>query len=102
MSAAPAWEQELKMTSPFPSQGQDFAHGQSYREGSRRFSSDTSAPAHRFFPVLPLMGDCIYAVTQGGIAVCINQSVLIGGKKIFGDADVSETALFIGVAVFCA
>lgn len=59
-------------------------------------------PLTDFFPVLPLMGDCIYAVTQGGIAVCINQSVLIGGKKIFGDADVSETALFIGVAVFCA
>lgn len=48
------------------------------------------------------MGDYIYAVTQGGIAVCINQSVLIGGKKIFGDADVSKMAFLIGVAVFCA
>ena len=48
------------------------------------------------------MGDYIYAVTQGGIAVCIHQSVLIGGKKIFGDADVSKMAFLIGVAVFSA
>lgn len=59
-------------------------------------------PFTDFFPVLPLMGDYIYAVTQGGIAVCINQSVLIGGKKIFGDADVSKMAFLIGVAVFSA
>lgn len=48
------------------------------------------------------MGDYIYAVTQGGIAVCINQPVLIGGKKVFGDADVSETAFFMSVTVFRA
>lgn len=41
-------------------------------------------PLTDFFPVFPLMGDYIYAVTQGGIAVCINQSVLIGGKKVLG------------------